>query len=68
MNFSERGMLPIGFSMSLAQDVKAMTNFATLPDSSKEQLVEYIENSTTGEEAKSRIVEVVNNLHDNRVT
>lgn len=68
MDFSERGVLPIGFSMTLAQDVKAMTNFASLSDIQKEQLVEYIEGSTTGFEAKSRIVEVVNNLHNDRVT
>lgn len=68
MDFSERGVLPVGFSMTLSQDVRAMTNFATLPDSQKEQLVEYIESSNTGYEAKSRIVEVVNNLHNDRVT
>ena len=58
-----RGNLPVGFTMSLAQDMEAMTNFATLPDQKKEELVNYIESSTTGEEAKSRIVEVVSNLH-----
>lgn len=66
MEFSERNDLPIGFSMNLAQDSKAMNNFAILDDHKKEKLVEYIEAATTGDEAKSRINEVVNNLHHDK--
>ena len=68
MEYSDRKLLPVGFSMSLAQDMQAMTNFATLPDPRKEELVQYIENSTTGDEAKSRIGEVVSNLHYDRLS
>jgi hypothetical protein len=55
--------LPVGLGMRLALDMEAMTNFANLPDNSKKQLVDYIEGSTTGDEAKSRVTEVVSNLH-----
>jgi hypothetical protein len=64
MEFLGNGQLPVGFGMSLAMDVKAMTNFSSLPDTKKEQLVSYITSSTTGYEAKDRIVEVVNQLHN----
>jgi hypothetical protein len=55
--------LPVGLGMRLALDMEAMTNFANLPDNSKKQLVDYIEGSTTGDEARSRVTEVVSNLH-----
>lgn len=56
--------LPVGLGMRLALDMAAMTNFANLPDNSKKQLVDYIEGSTTGDEAKNRVTEVVSNLHN----
>ncbi len=55
--------LPVGLGMRLALDMEAMTNFVNLPDNSKKKLVDYIEGSTTGVEAKSRVTEVVSNLH-----
>ena len=55
--------LPVGLGMRLALDMDAMTNFVNLPDNSKKQLVDYIEGSTTGDEAKHRVTEVVRNLH-----
>jgi hypothetical protein len=55
--------LPVGLGMRLALDMDAMTNFVNLPDNSKKQLVDYIEGSTTGDEAKNRVTEVVSNLH-----
>jgi hypothetical protein len=55
--------LPVGLGMRLALDMDAMTNFVNLPDNSKKQLVDYIEGSTTGDEAKHRVTEVVSNLH-----
>lgn len=64
MSFTDQGELPVGFGMSLALDMKAMSNFSALTDSKKEELVNYIKNSTTGYEAKERIVEVVNRLHN----
>lgn len=56
--------LPVGLGMRLALDMDAMKNFVNLPDTSKKQLVDYIEGSTTGDEAKNRVTEVVRNLHN----
>ena len=56
--------LPVGLGMRLALDMQAMTNFVNLPDSSKKNLVDYLESSTTGDEAKHRVTEVVSNLHN----
>ncbi|MBB2183901.1 hypothetical protein H0486_13560 [Lachnospiraceae bacterium MD1] len=55
--------LPVGLGMKLALDMDAMTNFVQLPESSRKQLVDYIESSGTGDEAKRRVSEVVSNLH-----
>jgi hypothetical protein len=56
--------LPVGLGMRLALDMKAMTNFSNLSDTRKQELINYIEGSTTGEEAKNRVTEVVSNLHN----
>lgn len=60
-----RTQLPIGLGMKLALDLKAMANFANLPDEKKKELISYIESSTTGDEAKNRVEEVVSNLREN---
>lgn len=54
--------LPVGLGMRLALDMKAMTNFSNLSDTKKQELINYIEGSTTGEEAKNRVTEVVSSL------
>jgi hypothetical protein len=56
--------LPVGLGMRLALDMKAMTNFSNLPEEKKQELISYIEGSTTGDEAKNRVAEVVNSLHN----
>jgi hypothetical protein len=56
--------LPVGLGMRLALDMKAMTNFSNLSDNRKEELVNYIQGSTSGEDAKNRVTEVVNGLHN----
>ena len=55
--------LPVGLGMKLALDMDAMTNFVNLSDNSKKQLVDYIESSSTGEEARNRVNEAISNLH-----
>lgn len=55
--------LPEGLGFRLALDMEAMTNFTKLPDSSKQQLVDYIKGSSSGDEARNRVTEVINNLH-----
>lgn len=56
--------LPVGLGMKLALDMEAMTNFVNMPEDKKRQLIDYIESSTTGDEAKYRVSEVVSNLHN----
>ena len=55
--------LPQGLGMRLALDMEAMTNFVHLPDERKNELVGYIESSSTGDEAKNRVAEVISSLH-----
>lgn len=62
-DFEEDG-LPLGLTMLLAEDVDAMSFFATLPKSEQEHLVEYIKSARTGDEAKRRIDEVVELCHN----
>jgi len=59
-----KSQIPVGLGMRLALDMKAMTNFANLPDEKKRGLINYIESSATGDEAKVRVSEVVSSLHD----
>ena len=56
--------LPEGLGFRLALDMEAMKNFVNLSDQGKEQVVDYIKGSTTGDEAKNRVTEVVRNLHN----
>jgi hypothetical protein len=55
--------LPEGLGMRLGMDMEAMKSFANLSDQEKNELVGYIKGSTTGDEAKNRVTEVVRNLH-----
>ncbi|NLL72108.1 MAG: hypothetical protein GX237_01085 [Clostridiales bacterium] len=60
-----RSEVPVGLGMRLALDMKAMNNFANLSDVKKRELISYIEGSTTGNDAKNRVTEVVSGLHNN---
>ncbi|MDI9509837.1 MAG: hypothetical protein GX319_01585 [Clostridiales bacterium] len=60
-----KSQLPVGLGMRLALDMKAMSNFSNLPDARKQELISYIEGSSTGEDAKNRVMEVVSSLHNN---
>ncbi|MVB11581.1 hypothetical protein CAFE_23010 [Caprobacter fermentans] len=54
--------MPIGLMMSLAQHQNAMKTFGRLDDERQKSVIRYVEDSTTGEEAKSRIQNAVQNL------
>lgn len=56
--------LPEGLGFKLALDTKAMTNFVNTPEDNKKKMVEYIKGSSTGDEARNRVAEVVNSLHN----
>lgn len=65
MSNINRNDMPIGFTMSLSQDMDAMSRFASLEKAQQKELVTYIQDSQTGPEAKERITQVMNRLHDN---
>lgn len=58
-----KSQVPVGLGMRLALDMKAMTNFSNLSDVEKQEVISYIKSSTTGEDAKNRVTEVVSSLH-----
>lgn len=55
--------MPLGLTMSLAEDLEAMQTFGNLSPEGQAQIVNYIQGSTTGDEAKIRIENVVEKLH-----
>lgn len=55
--------LPEGLGFRLALDMPAMTNFVNMSDNQKKQVVDYIRNSSSGDDARNRVSEVVNKLH-----
>lgn len=59
--------LPIGLSMKLAQEPQAVTHYGRLTQAEQESVIRYIQNSATGEDAESRIDEVVRCLKENRL-
>lgn len=63
MEFHDMNALPEGLGFSLALDLEAMTNFVNLSNQTKEEVVSYIKDSDSGEQAKERIKQVVNKLH-----
>ena len=63
MNYNDHNELPEGLGFSLALDLSAMTNFVNLSDAAKEEVVEYIKASETGDEALERTKSVVRKLH-----
>lgn len=58
----DAGEMPIGLMMSLAMHQDAMRNFSLLDDAKQKSVIRYVEDSQTGEEAKSRINNAVDNL------
>ncbi len=58
----EKETMPIGFSMSLAQDKEAMQHFALLDKVTQNEILNYIKQSPEGM-AKERIVDIVHKLH-----
>lgn len=64
MNKEENEALPIGFTMSLAQNKKALDSYSKLSTEEKERLNEYISSSITSDEAKSRIENIILSLEN----
>ncbi|MCL2512529.1 MAG: YdeI/OmpD-associated family protein [Oscillospiraceae bacterium] len=56
--------LPLGLGMQLAQDPQAMDAFGKLTKQQKTDMISYIQQSVTGEDAENRIISAVNRLRD----
>lgn len=54
--------MPIGLMMSLAMHQEAMRQFSLLNDAQQKEVIRYVENSRTGDDAESRITAAVNGL------
>lgn len=57
--------IPIGFNMELAQDKDALIYFGTLSSTQQDKVINYIQGSNTGEEAKHRVINAVKELGKN---
>lgn len=56
--------MPLGLTMSLAEDLDAMQTFSNLSPEAQKQIVNYIQGSVSGDDAKKRIEGVVASLHE----
>ena len=54
--------LPIGFSMQLAQEPQAVTNFGKLSKEQQASLIHYMQSGSSGEDAEMRITQAVEGL------
>ena len=54
--------MPVGFAMSLAQNEQALDYYSTLNTSMKNNIKLFIQNASTGDDAKSRIELAIENL------
>jgi hypothetical protein len=54
--------IPIGFGMELMQNSEARSNFDKLNDNEKNQLINYIQNNNSSDEAKNKISISIENL------
>ena len=57
--------MPLGFGMALFQDSKARNNYENLSDENKTNVIKYIQDSKSGNEAKNRIKTTILNLSEN---
>lgn len=51
----EKGSIPIGFSMALAQDLRALNAFAAMDDAAKGRVLERSRNASSKEDMQSLI-------------
>ena len=55
--------MPIGFGMALYQNSSALHCFAALSQEQRNNIIKYIEDSKTGDDARKRIDNAVSNLN-----
>jgi hypothetical protein len=54
--------MPIGLMMSLAMHRDAMNSFSRMDDEQQSAVIRFVQDASTGEDAKRRISEAVNRL------
>lgn len=60
--------LPLGLGMKLAQDPAAMDAFSNMTNAQRGAMIDYIQGSTTGNEAKARIAGAIRQLRNGQTT
>ncbi len=58
--------LPSGLAMSLGEDVEALNYFASLDKAQKLHLLNYIKGASTGGDARKRMDDVLEALHNHK--
>jgi hypothetical protein len=61
----EDGKLPVGFTFSIAQNEGALKYYGSLDKTVQNKITNYIQNVSTGDEAKQKIDESINGLANN---
>lgn len=59
--------MPVGFSLSLGVNQKALNYFSTLDLDTKLKIKDYIQNSSSGDEALEKTNIAINSLSNNNV-
>ena len=54
--------MPLGLGMELMQHSGAMDRFSRLSDGEKAQIINYVQSSSSGDDAKARIARAVDGL------
>lgn len=59
--------IPIGLIMSIAQNENAFKYYANLDENTKSRINSYVQNSTTGDDAKQRVDTTISHLENNNL-
>lgn len=59
--------IPIGFLFKISMNSKALDYYSLLDGNTKQEITNYIQNSTSGDEAKQKITKAIEHLNNNNV-
>jgi len=59
--------LPLGFSMGLSMHTKAAETFGKMSDEEKKAAIRYVQSGITGEDAKRRIANAIEQLEQGQM-
>ncbi len=57
--------IPVGLGMNLMQDADAMNHFNSLSNQRKKDVIKYIQQSNSGDDARYRIKNAICHMHNN---